>query len=48
MAQFRNVVVHQYDKIDSTIVVGILQNDLKDFVEFRDASIRYIKLQGSQ
>ena len=48
MAQFRNVVVHQYDKIDSTIVVGILQNDLKNFVAFRDTIIRYIKSHGSQ
>jgi len=48
MAQFRNVVVHQYDKIDSTIVVGILQNDLKNFVAFRDVIIRYIKSQDSQ
>ena len=48
MEQFRNVVVHQYDKIDSTIVVGILQNDLKNFVAFRDTVIRYIKSQDSQ
>jgi len=48
MAQFRNVVVHQYDKIDSTIVVGILQNDLNNFVAFRDTIIRYIKSQDSQ
>lgn len=48
MAQFRNVVVHQYDKIDSTIVVGILQNDLNNFVAFKDTIIRYIKSQDSQ
>lgn len=48
MAQFRNVVVHQYDKIDSTIVVGILQNELNNFVAFKDTIIRYIKLQDSQ
>jgi uncharacterized protein YutE (UPF0331/DUF86 family) len=48
MAQFRNVVVHQYDKIDSTIVVGILQNDLNNFVAFKETIIRYIKSQDSQ
>ena len=48
MSQFRNIVVHQYDKIDSAIVVGILQNDLKNFVSFRDTIIRYMKSQDSQ
>jgi uncharacterized protein YutE (UPF0331/DUF86 family) len=43
MSQFRNIVVHQYDKIDSTIVIGILQRDLKDFIAYRDMIIRYIK-----
>ena len=47
MSQFRNIVVHQYDKIDSAIVVGILQNDLKNFIAFRDTIIRYIKSQDS-
>jgi uncharacterized protein YutE (UPF0331/DUF86 family) len=43
MSQFRNIVVHQYDKIDSTIVVGILQKNIKDFVAYRDAIIAHIK-----
>lgn len=43
MAQFRNIVVHQYDKIDSAIVVGILQKNLKDFAAYRDAIIAYLK-----
>jgi uncharacterized protein YutE (UPF0331/DUF86 family) len=43
MAQFRNIVVHQYDKIDSTIVVGILQKNIKDFAAYRDAIIAHIK-----
>jgi uncharacterized protein YutE (UPF0331/DUF86 family) len=42
MAQFRNIVVHQYDKIDFGIVVGILQRDLKDFITYRDAITRYL------
>ena len=47
MSQFRNIVVHQYDKIDSAIVVGILQRNLKDFIAYRDTIIRYIKSLGT-
>jgi uncharacterized protein YutE (UPF0331/DUF86 family) len=45
MAQFRNIVVHQYDKVDAGIVVGLLQRDLKDFVAYREAIVAYLKLQ---
>lgn len=45
MAQFRNIVVHQYDKIDSEIVVGILQKNLNDFTAYRDAITSYLKAQ---
>jgi len=48
MAQFRNIVVHQYDKIDSAIVIGILRRNLNDFIAYRDSIIRYIKSQDSQ
>lgn len=43
MARFRNVVVHDYEKIDPEIVVGILQNNLVDFERFRAAVIDYIQ-----
>ncbi|MGB5157147.1 DUF86 domain-containing protein [Desulfobacterium sp. N47] len=43
MAKFRNYVVHHYDKIDPHIVVNILHKNLKDFVEFKNAIIRYLK-----
>ena len=43
MAKFRNVVVHQYDRIDDTIVVDILQNHLGDFLLFRDAVLKILK-----
>jgi len=48
MSQFRNIVVHQYDKIDSAIVIGILRRNLNDFIAYRDSIIRYIKSQDSQ
>ena len=42
MAKFRNVVVHQYENIDATIVVRILRKSLKDFVEYKDAILNYL------
>lgn len=45
MAKFRNVIVHHYDKVDSEIVIGILRNDLEDFVAFKDAILKSIKEQ---
>jgi uncharacterized protein YutE (UPF0331/DUF86 family) len=43
MAQFRNIIVHHYDKIDEAIVVNILRQNLKDFLEYRDSIIKIIK-----
>ncbi|MEP9412399.1 MAG: DUF86 domain-containing protein [Candidatus Brocadia sp.] len=42
MARFRNVVVHQYDKVDEAIVIGILRNNLNDFESYRDAILRIL------
>ena len=43
MAKFRNVVVHQYEKVDAEIVVGILKKDLKDFMDYRNAIVGFLK-----
>lgn len=43
MAQFRNIIVHHYDKIDETIVVNILRRNLKDFFEYIDSILKIIK-----
>lgn len=34
MVQFRNIVVHDYARIDPQIVVGILRRDVEDFRRF--------------
>ena len=34
MAQFRNIVVHDYARIDPVIVVAILQRNIDDFKSF--------------
>ena len=43
MAKFRNVVVHQYEKIDPEIVVTILNKNLSDFQKYRDSITAYLK-----
>ena len=43
MAKFRNIVVHNYEKIDPAIVAGILINNLEDFETFKKAIIAYLK-----
>jgi len=43
MAKFRNILVHQYDRIDAKIVVSILNTYLDDFLLYKDAIIRLLK-----
>ena len=42
MAKFRNIVVHQYEKIDPVIVVSILRKNLIDFEKYKKAIIDYL------
>ncbi len=44
MARFRNVVVHQYDKIDPRIVVSILHKNLDDFDRYKKAIIAFLSV----
>lgn len=48
MAKFRNIVVHHYDKVDAEIVVGILRKDLKDFLDFRDVIVSFLKSDNNK
>ena len=43
MARFRNIVVHNYERIDPEIVIGILRNNLGDFEDFKTSIIKYLK-----
>ena len=36
MVQFRNVVVHRYERVDVKVLVNIVNNNLRDFEQFRD------------
>jgi uncharacterized protein YutE (UPF0331/DUF86 family) len=42
MAKFRNIIVHQYEKIDPEIVVSILHKKLRDFEKYKDTILKYI------
>ena len=42
MAKFRNVVVHQYEKIDPEIVVTIVDKNLSDFQKYEDSITAYL------
>jgi uncharacterized protein YutE (UPF0331/DUF86 family) len=46
MAKFRNIVVHQYERVDAEIVILILRRHLDDFMKFRDAVVRSIRSGG--
>lgn len=43
MAKFRNIIVHQYEKVDPEIVIGILQNNIEDFERFIKEITTYLK-----
>lgn len=43
MARFRNLLVHEYAKIDNAIVYGILKKRLGDFDKFARAIVEYIE-----
>jgi uncharacterized protein YutE (UPF0331/DUF86 family) len=39
MARFRNIIVHEYARIDPDIVVRILRHDLDDLTRVRMAAL---------
>jgi len=42
MAQFRNLLVHRYSKIDTKRVYDIMSVDIKDIQEFEKKILKYI------
>ena len=43
IAKFRNIIVHQYEKVDPEIVISILQGNIDDFQKFSDEIVIYMK-----
>ncbi len=42
MVKFRNIVVHDYDKIDVAIVINILKKHLNDFKTFKNCVLQVL------
>lgn len=45
MARCRNFIVHQYDKIDAEIIVGIMKRNLPDFEAFKEAVLSVLDVE---
>ena len=41
MVQFRNFIVHHYERVDVAILVNMVNNQLGDFERFREEVLRY-------
>ncbi len=42
MVKFKNIIVHQYESIDPSIVVSILYKNLDDFEGYKKAILKYL------
>jgi uncharacterized protein YutE (UPF0331/DUF86 family) len=42
MVQFRNFIVHRYERVDINILVDMINNRLPDFERFRDEILAYV------
>lgn len=47
MANFGNIVVHQYEAVDAEIVLAILKGHLNDFERYRETILAYLNRPGS-
>jgi uncharacterized protein YutE (UPF0331/DUF86 family) len=43
MAKFRNVIVHQYETIEPSIIISILHKNLVDFEKYQKAIIKHLR-----
>ncbi len=44
MAKFRNIIVHDYARIDPEVVVGILHKNLRDLKSFSGEILQYLNI----
>ncbi|WP_298269799.1 DUF86 domain-containing protein [Geobacter sp.] len=48
MVGFRNVLVHEYQKLDITLMIDVIENRLDDLVEFTNCIVReFFDITGS-
>ena len=43
MVGFRNILVHDYTKIDEDMIIYILKNELEDFIKYMDYVDKWLK-----
>ena len=43
MVQFRNFIVHRYEQVDIGILVGMVNENLKDFKQFKVEVLNYVR-----
>jgi len=43
MVQFRNFIIHRYERVDVTILVDIVNHRLTDFERFRNEVLAYVQ-----
>ena len=48
MVKFRNIIVHDYDKVDTEVVIAILKKDLNDFVRYKNTILEFLKANNNQ
>ena len=42
IAKFRNLIVHNYDRIDPAFIISILRNNLNDFTNYKDSILKWM------
>ncbi len=43
MAQFRNFIVHRYERVDTAILADMVNHRLRDFEQFRSEILTYVQ-----
>lgn len=46
MAGFRNILVHDYTKIESEVIIKILEEDINDFIKYTTEVSKWMKVNG--
>ncbi len=47
MARFRNIIVHRYEEIEPEIIISVLRKNLRDFVLFKKAILKFLKVKSN-
>ena len=48
MVQFRNFIVHRYERVDTDILVNMVNRRMPDFEQFRNEVLTYVREQADK